>query len=136
MIKRRVIAYLIDYTILFCFIYIFRIAMQFYLDVNIKNFYYLLISLIATVFIFSSYIPTKNNGQTIGKKLLKIRTVKENNSSLNYVQNFIHEFVLKFSLAIIFVPVTIVYFIIYNVIKYHDIDKPLPHEVLLGIKTI
>lgn len=90
----------------------------------------MIVSLIVTNLLLTSYIPTKTNGSTIGKLIFKLQVVNENGKSRTYWQNFLREGVLKFAFFAFFIPMNVIYCIMISV-SNKKLSLVWAHDVLL-----
>ena len=116
-VLRKAIAYGIDYVIVMIFVGLFTFCAEiFYQDpTTASQGVLMLICALITVLSFTTYVPTKTNGQTIGQKLMKVKVVNKNGTPRNYFQSFIRECVVKISAAPIFIIFTVCYFGLYAI---------------------
>lgn len=134
---RKAVSYVIDYVIVMTFVGIFTFCAEiFYLDPKTASQGVLmLISALIMVLYFTTYVPTKANGQTFGQKLMRLRVVNKSGESRNFFQNFIRECVVKISAAPIFLIFTVCYFGLYA-IAHRSWDVELPLDFILKTKVI
>lgn len=134
---RKAVSYVIDYVIVMTFVGIFTFCAEiFYLDPKTASQGVLmLISALIMVLYFTTYVPTKTNGQTFGQKLMRLRVVNKSGESRNFFQNFIRECVVKISAAPIFLIFTVCYFGLYA-IAHRSCDVELPLDFILKTKVI
>ena len=120
-----------------CFVSIFTFcASVFYLEQETQSQSYLMVlCAFITVLYFTTYIPTKTNGQTIGQKMMKIRVVNLRGTDRTYLQSFIRECAVKVSFAPFFIIFTVVYYVIHALFQ-HNSDVELPHDFLLKTKVV
>lgn len=134
---RKAVSYVIDYVIVMTFVGIFTFCAEiFYLNPKTASQGVLmLISALIMVLYFTTYVPTKTNGQTFGQKLMRLRVVNKSGESRNFFQNFIRECVVKISAAPIFLIFTVCYFGLYA-IAHRSWDVELPLDFILKTKVI
>lgn len=134
---RKAVSYVIDYVIVMTFVGIFTFCAEiFYLNPKTASQGVLmLISALIMVLYFTTYVPTKTNGQTFGQKLMRLRVVNKSGESRNFFQNFIRECVVKISAAPIFLIFTVCYFGLYA-IAHRSCDVELPLDFILKTKVI
>lgn len=134
---RKLLSYVIDYAIVMCFVSIFMFcAGVFYLEQETQAKSYLMIlCAFITVLFFTTYLPTRSNGQTIGQKIMKIRVVNNNETNRTYWQSFLRECVVKISVAPFFVIFAGIYYLVYAILKRNP-DAELPHDVLLKTSVV
>lgn len=136
-VLRKAIAYGIDYAVVMIFVGIFTFCAEiFYQDPKTASQGVLmLICALITVLSFTTYVPTKTNGQTIGQKLMKVRVVNKNGTPRKYFQSFIRECVVKISAAPIFIIFTVCYFGLYA-IAHRSWEVELPLDFILKTNMI
>lgn len=134
---RKAVSYVIDYVIVMTFVGIFTFCAEiFYLNPKTASQGVLmLISALIMVLYFTTYVPTKTNGQTFGQKLMRLRVVNKSGESRNFFQNFIRECVVKISAAPIFLIFTVCYFGLYA-IAHRSWNVELPLDFILKTKVI
>lgn len=130
---KKILSYVIDYIIIMVFVMIYTFcANVFWLDKSTHSqAVIMLICALITVLLLTTYIPTKQHGQTIGQKIMKLRVVNTNGKERTYVQSFLRECVMKISLAPIFVVFSGMYYFISLIFIQHHFDIELPHDFLL-----
>lgn len=134
---RKILSYVIDYSIVMCFVSIFTFcASVFYLEPGTRNKSYLMvICAFITVMYFTTYIPTRTNGQTIGQKIMKIRVVNLSGANRTYFQSFLRECAVKISFAPFFILFTAIYYIVHAMVQ-RNASVELPHDFLLKTKVV
>ena len=134
---RKVLSYVIDYGLVMIFVGIFTFCAQiFYMDPSTASQGVLmLLSALITVLYFTTYVPTKTNGQTLGQKLMKLKIENRDGSSRSYLQSFIREWVVKVSAAPLFLIFTICYFGLYA-IAHRSWDVELPLDFILKTRIV
>lgn len=134
---RKVLSYVIDYGLVMIFVGIFTFCAEiFYMDPSTASQGVLmLLCALITVLYFTTYVPTKTNGQTLGQKLLKLKIENKDGSSRSYLQSFIRECVVKVSAAPLFLIFTICYFGLYA-IAHRSWDVELPLDFILKTKIV
>lgn len=114
---KRMCAYAIDMAIalILCNIFVFSYRI-FQLDPQMapKANYMLLCAVLSIVFLFI-YLPTKENGQTIGKMLFHLRVVNADGNRRTWFQSFLRECVLKFSFIMFLIPMDIIYMVMQSI---------------------
>ena len=127
-IFKRVIAYAIDILIYVPFAFLFMFFSKIYVinnDIS-KSYFMLLCLLIVSIGLFS-YMPKKLKGQTIGKKIMRIKIQHVNEKmELSYWKYFLREYFAKIGIAIFVIPMTIIYAIISFISK-----KKFPQTFIL-----
>ena len=137
LIFRKILSYVIDYLIFGLFVSLFTFcANVFYLDPDSldKAIYMLICALIVVVFL-TTYLPCKNNGQTIGEKICKIQIVNKNGKPRTYFQCFIRECVVKMSCAPLFVVFTLIYSVVESIMKRKLIEV-MPLDALTKTRVV
>ena len=109
-IVKRFFAYLIDLAIYLPIAFVFQ-----YTTANLRaqggaenerNALYMTISIVIFAVLLYGYLPQKWKGQTIGKKLLKIRLVPTDNKKIEFSRYLIREFLIKVTIGWGAVPVS------------------------------
>lgn len=134
---RKTAAYAIDYIMVMCFVGIFTFCAEiFYLDpATASQGVLMLICALVMVLYFTTYVPTKTNGQTFGQKLMKIRIVNNSGTPRSFLQSFLRECVVKVSAAPLFLIFTVCYFGLYA-IAHRSWEVELPLDFILKTKII
>ena len=134
---RMAVSYAIDYAITAFFVSIFTFcANVFYLDETTHSQAILMLfCALIMVLGFTTYIPVKYNGQTIGQRAMKIKIVNKNGKPRTYFQCFIRECVLKTSCAPIFTVFMVFYYIV-SVIIHRTWTIVLPHNLFLKTEVL
>lgn len=134
---RKTAAYAIDYIMVMCFVGIFTFCAEiFYLDpATASQGVLMLICALVMVLYFTTYVPTKTNGQTFGQKLMKIRIVNNSGTPRSFLQSFLRECVVKVSAAPLFLIFTVCYFGLYS-IAHRSWEVELPLDFILKTKII
>lgn len=131
-ILRKSISYAIDYVLVMFFVLIFTFCAEiFYLDAATasQGVLMLLCALVTTLY-FTTYVPTKTNGQTFGQQIMKLKVVNKDGTPRNYFQNFLRECVVKVSAAPLFLIFSVCYFGLYA-IAHRSWDVELPLDFIL-----
>ncbi len=136
-IVRKAVSYLIDYALVMSFVGIFTFCAEiFYMDPKTASQGVLmLVCALVMVLYFTTYVPTKTNGQTWGQKIMKLQVVNKSGEPRNYFQSFIRECVVKVSAAPIFMIFTVCYFGLYA-IAHRSWEVELPLDFILKTKMI
>ncbi|MGL5540799.1 MAG: RDD family protein [Erysipelotrichaceae bacterium] len=111
MLLKRSAAYVIDVvlTLAVTAMYLF-FAQNFYYDsATYAQANFMVICAFISVVLLLGYIPTKTNGQTVGKIIMKLRVVNENGKPRGMWQNLVRECFLKYGFIYIFIPFAILY---------------------------
>lgn len=134
---RKILSYAIDYLIVMFFVSIFTFcASVFHLEQETQDKSYLMVlCAFIMVLYFTTYIPTRTNGQTIGQKIMKIKVVNISGADRTYFQSFIRECAVKISFAPFFILFTAIYYIVHALFK-RDLNVELPHDFLLKTKVV
>ena len=107
---KRFFAYLIDLVIYLPIALVFQ-----YMTVNLRaqggaenerNALYMTISIVIFAVLLYGYLPHKWQGQTIGKKLFKIRIIPTDNKKIEFSRYLIREFLIKVTIGWGAVPVS------------------------------
>ena len=136
---RRFFAYLIDLAIYLPIALVFQ-----YTTVNLRaqggaenerNALYMTISIVIFAVLLYGYLPQKWRGQTIGKKLLKIRIVPTDNKKIEFSRYLIREFLIKVTIGWCAVPVSVLFWLYEkNVLKRKD--PIMLYDRLLNMKVV
>jgi len=134
---RMAISYAIDYAITAFFVTIFTFcANVFYMDPATQSkAIIMLLSALIMVLGFTTYIPVKYNGQTIGQRAMKIQIVNKSGKPRTYLQCFLRECVLKVSCAPLFTVFMVFYYIV-SVIIHKTWTIELPHNLFLKTEVL
>ena len=134
---RQTLSYAIDYLIFGFFVSLFTFcANVFYLDpATLDKAIYMLICALVVVIFLTTYVPCKNNGQTIGQKICKIKVVNKSEKPRTYFQCFIRECVVKMSCAPLYVVFTTIYVIVQSIIKRELIEE-MPLDALTKTRVV
>ena len=138
-IVKRFFAYLIDLAIYLPIAFVFQ-----YTTANLRaqggaenerNALYMTISIVIFAVLLYGYLPHKWNGQTIGKKLFKIRLVPTDNKKIEFSRYLIREFLIKVTVGWAAVPVSALFWLYETyVLKRKDsimlYDRPLNMRVV------
>ena len=112
-IVKRFFAYLIDLAIYLPIAFVFQ-----YTTANLRaqggaenerNALYMTISIVIFAVLLYGYLPHKWQGQTIGKKLFKLRLVPTDNKKIEFSRYLIREFLIKVTVGWAAVPVSAVF---------------------------
>ncbi|WP_416325337.1 RDD family protein [[Eubacterium] hominis] len=130
---KRMCAYLIDLVIavVLCNLFLFSYKV-FLMDPEMASkANYMLLCALLTIFFLFIYLPTKQDGQTIGKALFHLRVVNINGKKRTWFQSFLRECVMKFSFIMFLVPLDILYTLIESV-KARRLVLCVGHDMLLN----
>ena len=136
-VLRKAVSYAIDYALVMLFVGIFTFCAEIlYLDpATASQGVLMLVCALVMVLYFTTYVPTKTNGQTFGQKIMKLRVVNRSGSPRNFFQSFIRECVVKISAAPIFLIFTICYFGLFA-IAHRSWEVELPLDFILKTEMI
>lgn len=138
LLLKKILSYAIDYLLVaglggiygFC-------ANVFYLNPETHNQAALmLVCALITAILLTCYIPTKCGGQTIGQKLMHLRVVNKNGKQRTYWQSFLRECLVKISFAPLFIPFSIIYYVVYLLIMQRNPNGELAHDTLLKTAVV
>ncbi len=137
-LSKRAIAYIIDFSLEFILLFLLMTGINGLYqnpDTRSQANFVLLCSIVVFVFLFL-YLPTKHNGQTMGKMFFYIKTESTENKKLGYWLNFAREFVFKFMFAMILIPCEIIQIFLYY-IKHKNLEKILLiHDGILFTRVV
>ena len=136
---KRLIAYMIDLAI-----YI-PIALVFHRTTitlratggaeNERNALYMTISMVIFAVLLFGYLPNKWKGQTIGKKLLKIRLVPTDRKRIEISKYLVREFLVKITLCWLITPVVGAYWL-YKKYIVKETNPILIHDMLANTRVV
>lgn len=129
---KRLCAYVIDMGAAILLLSIFMFSYQVFLlepETASKAGYMLLCAFLSICFLFI-YLPTKENGQTLGKVIFHIRVINEDGKQRTWFQNFLRECVLKFSFVMVLIPMDVIYTLMES-IRQRKIVIVMAHDALL-----
>ena len=136
---KRLIAYLIDLGIYLPIAIIFQ-----YSTVNLRaqggaenerNALYMTISIVIFAVLLYGYLPHKWQGQTIGKKLFKIRLVPTDNKKIEFSRYLIREFLIKVTVGWAAVPVSALFWL-YETYILKRKDSIMLYDRLLNTRVV
>ncbi|MGX7071045.1 RDD family protein [Gemella bergeri] len=102
---------------------------------NERNAMYMMLAIVVYALLLFGYLPNKWQGQTIGKKLLKIRMVPINNQKVEFSKYIIREFLIKIVLGWICVPVILAHGLYKKLFEKQD-NITLLHDKLLQTRVV
>ena len=138
-IVKRFFAYLIDLAIYLPIAFVFQ-----YMTAtlraqggaeNERNALYMTISIVIFAVLLYGYLPHKWQGQTIGKKLLKIRLVPTDNKKIEFSRYLIREFLIKVTVGWAAVPVSAVFWL-YETYILKRKDSIMLYDRLLNMRVV
>lgn len=138
-IVKRFFAYLIDLAIYLPIAFVFQ-----YTTANLRaqggaenerNALYMTISIVIFAVLLYGYLPQRWKGQTIGKKLLKIRLVPTDNKKIEFSRYLIREFLIKVTVGWAAVPVSAVFWL-YETYILKRKDSIMLYDRLLNVRVV
>ena len=138
-IVKRFFAYLIDLAIYLPIAFVFQ-----YTTANLRaqggaenerNALYMTISIVIFAVLLYGYLPHKWQGQTIGKKLLKIRVVPTDNKKIEFSRYLIREFLIKVTVGWAAVPVSALFWL-YETYILKRKDSIMLYDRLLNMRVV
>lgn len=138
-IAKRFFAYLIDLAIYLPIAFVFQ-----YTTANLRaqggaenerNALYMTISIVIFAVLLYGYLPHKWQGQTIGKKLFKIRLVPTDNKKIEFSRYLIREFLIKVTVGWAAVPVSAVFWL-YETYILKRKDSIMLYDRLLNMRVV
>ena len=138
-IVKRFFAYLIDLAIYLPIAFVFQ-----YTTANLRaqggaenerNALYMTISIVIFAVLLYGYLPHKWNGQTIGKKLFKIRLVPTDNKKIEFSRYLIREFLIKVTVGWAAVPVSALFWL-YETYILKRKDSIMLYDRLLNMRVV
>ena len=137
-IYKRAFAYIIDFSLEFFLLTLLMLGISgLYMDPQTQSQgnFVLFCSIIIFFYLFL-YLPTKHNGQTLGKMIFHIKTESTENKKLGYFLNFAREFVFKFMFGVLLAPCEMLQ-IVFHYIKTHSLkDIRLFHDAILFTRVV
>lgn len=136
---KRVLAYLIDLVIYLPIALVFQ-----YMTVNLRalggaenerNALYMTISIVIFAVLLYGYLPHKWQGQTIGKKLFKIRIVPTDNKKIEFSRYLIREFLIKVTIGWGAVPVSALFWA-YETYVLKRKNPTMLYDKLLNMRVV
>ena len=138
-IVKRFFAYLIDVAIYLPIAFVFQ-----YTTANLRaqggaenerNALYMTISIVIFAVLLYGYLPHKWQGQTIGKKLFKLRLVPTDNKKIEFSRYLIREFLIKVTVGWAAVPVSAVFWL-YETYILKRKDSIMLYDRLLNMRVV
>ena len=136
---KRFFAYLIDLVIYLPIALVFQ-----YMTVNLRaqggaenerNALYMTISIVIFAVLLYGYLPHKWQGQTIGKKLFKVRIVPTDNKKIEFSRYLIREFLIKVTIGWAAVPVSALFWL-YETYILKRKDSIMLYDRLLNMRVV
>ena len=136
---KRFFAYLIDLVIYLPIALVFQ-----YMTVNLRaqggaenerNALYMTISIVIFAVLLYGYLPQKCQGQTIGKKLFKIRIVPTDNKKIEFSRYLIREFLIKVTIGWGAVPVSALFWL-YETYVLKRKNPIMLYDKLLNMRVV
>ena len=136
---KRFFAYLIDLVIYLPIALVFQ-----YMTVNLRaqggaenerNALYMTISIVIFAVLLYGYLPQKWQGQTIGKKLFKIRIVPTDNKKIEFSRYLIREFLIKVTIGWGAVPVSALFWL-YETYVLKRKNPIMLYDKLLNMRVV
>ena len=138
-IVKRFFAYLVDLAIYLPIAFVFQ-----YTTANLRaqggaenerNALYMTISIVIFAVLLYGYLPHKWQGQTIGKKLFKIRLVPTDNKKIEFSRYLIREFLIKVTVGWAAVPVSALFWL-YETYILKRKDSIMLYDRLLNMRVV
>ena len=138
-IVKRFFAYLIDLAIYLPIAFVFQ-----YTTANLRaqggaenerNALYMTISIVIFAVLLYGYLPHKWQGQTIGKKLFKLRLVPTDNKQIEFSRYLIREFLIKVTVGWAAVPVSALFWL-YETYILKRKDSIMLYDRLLNVRVV
>ena len=138
-ISKRFLAYLIDLAIYLPIAFVFQ-----YMTAtlraqggaeNERNALYMMISIVIFAVLLYGYLPHKWQGQTIGKKLFKVRIVPTDNKKIEFSRYLIREFLIKVTIGWAAVPVSALFWL-YETYILKRKDSIMLYDRLLNMRVV
>ena len=138
-IVKRFFAYLVDLAIYLPIAFVFQ-----YTTANLRaqggaenerNALYMTISIVIFAVLLYGYLPHKWKGQTIGKKLFKLRLVPTDNKKIEFSRYLIREFLIKVTVGWAAVPVSAVFWL-YETYILKRKDSIMLYDRLLNLRVV
>lgn len=136
---KRFLAYLIDLVIYLPIALVFQ-----YMTVNLRaqggaenerNALYMTISIVIFAVLLYGYLPHKWQGQTIGKKLFKVRIIPTDNKKIEFSRYLIREFLIKVTIGWGAVPVSALFWA-YEIYVLKRKNPTMLYDKLLNMRVV
>ena len=138
-IVKRFFAYLIDLAIYLPIAFVFQYTTENLRAQggaeNERNALYMTISIVIFAVLLYGYLPQRWKGQTIGKKLLKIRLVPTDNKKIEFSRYLIREFLIKVTVGWAAVPVSALFWL-YETYILKRKDSIMLYDRLLNVRVV
>ena len=136
---KRILAYAIDLAIYIPIALVFQ-RMTIILrsaggSENERNALYMTISMIIFAVLLFGYLPNKWKGQTIGKKLLKIRLVPTDRKRIDISKYLVREFLVKVTLCWMIIPIVAAHGL-YKIYVAKENNPILLHDRLANTRVV
>lgn len=102
---------------------------------NERSAMYMSISIICLALLLFGYLPAKWKGQTLGKKLFKIRVVPTEPKKIEFFKYILREFVGKISFGMIIVPAVLIYWLYQTVVK-KEVKPVFLHDKIMDTRVV
>lgn len=136
---KRIIAYVIDLAIYLPIALLFQYTSRNLRNIggpeNERNALYMMISIIIFAILLYGYLPSNWKGQTIGKKICKIRIVPTDGKKIDFSKYLIREFLAKVVLFWFTIPLVSFYFL-YQKYVAREAKPILLHDNLLNTRIV
>lgn len=134
---KRLIAYVIDLviTISVTAMYLFFATNFYYDSATYTQGNFMVLCAMISIFFLLGYVPTKTNGQTLGKIIMKLRVENLNGKPRTMWQNILRELILKYGFIYMLVIFDAVY-MVYQSLVNKKIEIVFGHDILLKTKVV
>lgn len=102
---------------------------------NERNALYMTLCIVIYAVLMFGYLPNKWQGQTIGKKIFKLRIVPTNGRKLEFSKYLVREFLVKITIGLFVVPAVVIVYIYNKYIKKQD-EPELLHDYLMSTRVV
>jgi len=102
---------------------------------NERNALYMTISMVIFAVLLFGYLPNKWQGQTIGKKILKIRLVPTDRKKIDFSKYLVREFLVKVTLCWIVTPIVAAHGL-YKIYVAKENNPTLLHDRLANTRVV
>ena len=136
---KRIIAYGIDLAIYLPIALLFQYTSRNLRNIggpeNERNALYMMISIIIFAILLYGYLPSNWKGQTIGKKICKIRIVPTDGKKVEFSKYLVREFLVKVVLFWFTIPLVSFYYL-YQKFVAREVNPALLHDSLFNTKVV